>query len=156
MNMLPYFNWSEDEWVELGPGSKSCLQKIFPKLNVSAYAQEALQYLRDQQWSWYSTVGVTQDQIPRLSAQRPPGLSMVDIEHSLCECEKYSRGKLAHIKGARTVVGKRQFRPRAGADPPTADIPAHWLVERAKEEPPCPPPVEGEDVYEVEFNMCEH
>lgn len=145
--MLPHFNWSEDEWVETGPGSKACLQKIFGG-DVLCDAEWAIRYLRDQQWSWYSHVGVLQEQIPRVSPLKTNGLTMVDIEHSLCECEKYSRGKLPGIKGKRTSVGKRRYTPKD--DNPTADVPEHWLLEREVEDHPCPPPLDGDDLYEVE------
>lgn len=147
--MLPHFNWSEDEWVETGPGSKACLVKIFGP-DVLQDTQWAIRYLRDHQWSWYNLIGVSHDQIPRVSPHKANGLTMVDIEHSLCECEKYSRGRpeLKDISGKRHRPGKREFVPRSL--PLTADVPEHWLTERVPEEHPCPPPLDGEDVYEVE------
>lgn len=73
---------------------------------------------------------------------------MVDIEHALCECEKYSRAKFPDIIGKRTQVAKRFFVPRD--DPITADIPINWKKPRHEEEWECPPPVHGtDDTYEV-------
>ena len=146
---MPHYNWSEDEWVALGPGSRECLKKMFGP-TIRGHEVSAIQYIRDNQQSWFIHCGIRPDQVPRLHESRPPGLTMVDIEHALCECEKYSRGKYPTIKGKRMVVGKRTFAPRQGTV--TADIPDNWLnpVVRHEEEFECPPPVNGtEDTYEV-------
>lgn len=151
--MLPHFNWSEDEWVELGPGSRSCLVKMFGP-DVLPHAQHAIRYLRDHQFSWYNLIGAAPAQIPRVSPHKTAGLTMVDIEHSLCECEKYARGRFPELKGRRTRVGKHVYVPHD--DVPTADIPLHWLEERATEAPRCPSPVDGtDDVYAVERVVAE-
>lgn len=158
LNMLPHFRWSEDEWVALGPGSRACLEKMFgADMRDDRRAAHALRYLRDAQWSWWGWAGVSAHDVPRLAPGLPAGLSLVDIEHALCECEKYSRAGLpgAALPGGRTQVGKRRFRPRA-ADP-GAELPAHWLTPRA--EPVAP--VVGQaatgapDEYEVEAIVAE-
>ncbi|GJE91065.1 chromo-domain-containing protein [Phanerochaete sordida] len=156
LNMLPHFQWSEDEWVALGPGSRACLEKMFgADMRNERQAAHALRYLRDAQASWYNWLSVPSRAVPRLSPARAAGLSMVDIEHALCECEKYSRAGLPSFSGARTKVGKRAFRPRDGAL--TAELPAHWLTP-----PPVTiaavigqPPARGEDEYEVEAIVAE-
>jgi hypothetical protein len=145
--MLPFYNWSEDEWVELGPGSKACLEKMFgPEARNPTNAHWAMRYLRDQQFAWYTHVGAERHQVPRLSPHKTAGLSMVDIEHSLCECEKYTRG--LGLKGVRSQVGKRQFVPRG--EPLTAALPPHWLMPgHGEPELPRPPPVDDDGRYEV-------
>ncbi|KAI0091725.1 hypothetical protein BDY19DRAFT_642348 [Irpex rosettiformis] len=156
LNMMPHYNWSEDEWVALGPGSRECLKKMFGP-GIRGREVSAIRYIRDNQHSWFIHCGVTPDRVPRLHESRPPGLTMVDIEHALCECEKYSRGKFPTIKGKRVTVGKRIFAPRDGTV--TADIPENWLNPAANHEEQfeCPPPVDGtDDTYEVSHIVSEN
>ncbi|OJT09621.1 hypothetical protein TRAPUB_13874 [Trametes pubescens] len=123
LNMTAHFNYAEDEWVALGPGSLACLQKMFgPAIRGSELA--ALRYLHRTQHAHFARLRIRPDCIPRVPA-RAHGLSMVDIEHALCECEKYSRAFHPGIVGKRLKVAKRVFTPRPA--PITADVPAHWL-----------------------------
>lgn len=147
LNMMPHYNWSEDEWVALGPGSRACLVKMFGD-GILPHALSAIQYIRDNQHSWFVHCKIAPDDIPRLHRSRPAGLTVVDVEHALCECEKYSRAKFPDIKGKRTQVGKRLFVPNEALL--TADIPKNWKDPRPEEEWECPPPVDGtDDTYEV-------
>ncbi|KAI0343194.1 hypothetical protein BDW22DRAFT_1248935 [Trametopsis cervina] len=156
LNMMPQYSWSEDEWVALGPGSQACLEKMFGK-EIRGHELSAIRFIRDNQHSWFTHCNIRPHEIPRLHTSRPAGLTMVDIEHALCECEKYSRGKFPDIKGKRTNVGKRTFVPRG--DPVTADIPDNWLntAPVIEEDLVCPPPIEGtEDTYEVSHIVNEN
>ncbi|KAI0761885.1 hypothetical protein BC629DRAFT_1252042, partial [Irpex lacteus] len=156
LNMMPHYHWSEDEWVALGPGSQACLLKMFGP-EIRGHEVSAIRYIRDNQHSWFTRCGIEQDKVPRLHPSRPRGLTMVDIEHALCECEKYSRGKFPHIKGKRMTVGKRIFVPRPGVV--TADIPDNWLIPVVVdiEEYECPPPLDGtDDTYEVSHIVKEN
>ncbi|KAI0629256.1 hypothetical protein C8Q77DRAFT_1236909 [Trametes polyzona] len=123
LNMTAHFNYPEDEWVALGPGSLACLQKIFGPA-VRGFELDALRYLHRTQHAHFARLRVRPDRIPRIPG-RAAGLSMVDIEHALCECEKYSRALHPSIVGKRLKVAKRAFVPRP--EPITADVPAHWL-----------------------------
>lgn len=151
--MLPFYKWCEDEWVAPGPGARACLAKMFGP-GVAEHHHWAIRYLRDNQESWFAWVGARGGAVPRVSPHKTAGLSTVDIEHALCECEKYSRGVPGVPAGRRTKVGKRPYVPRT--PPPTADVPAHWLAPR----PPAPAlrydaPVDGADVYQVERIVAE-
>ena len=153
--MLPFFNWSEDEWVEVGPGSKECLRKMFgPAMANHANALWAMRYLRDQQFAWYVHIGAQRHEIPRLYPNRAAGLTMVDIEHSLCECEKYSRGLGGlNIEGRRSKIGKRQFVPHDA--PPSAVLPPHWLEPGYVPTLTRPAPVSDDGAYEVSHIVSE-
>ena len=156
LNMTTHFNFSEDEWVALGPGSLECLRKMFGPA-VRGLELEALRYLHRTQHAHYARLSTPPGRIPRLGPGALPGLSMVDVEHALCECEKYSRAAHPAIQGRRQKVGKRFFVPRPG--PLTADVPPHWL------DPACrrthaftyPPPevVDGEELWEVSHIVAE-
>ncbi|KAI0073262.1 hypothetical protein K474DRAFT_1666813 [Panus rudis PR-1116 ss-1] len=122
LNMLPHFDWSENEWAALGPGSTSCLVKMFGKA-VHGHEDAAMRYLRDTQLSHFTRLGIHPDQIPRLCGSRGAGLSIVDIEHALCECDKYSRGAFPEIRGRRTSLHRKWVPDET---PVTADLPSKW------------------------------
>lgn len=155
LNMTSHFQWSENEWAALGPGSSACLRKMFGP-DVSKFEQEALRYLCESQMSHFLRLGITRNQIPKLCNARPAGVTVIDIEHMLCECEKYCRGKFPHIKGKRTQVG----RPYSlSPDRITAELPEHWTVAQSRPAPPSEPPavemVDGEPFYEVSHVVAE-
>ena len=156
LNMTPHFLWSEQEWAALGPGSSACLRKMFGP-TVARYEQEALRYLFESQMSHFTRLGITRSQVPRLCDARPAGVSAIDIEHALCECEKYCRGKFPHIKGKRTQVG-RPYSP--SPDQITADLPDHWTHPRLIPPPPSQPPAietnGGIPYYEVSHIVADN
>ncbi|KZT21621.1 hypothetical protein NEOLEDRAFT_744437 [Neolentinus lepideus HHB14362 ss-1] len=119
LNMIPHYSFSEDEWAICGPGSAAGLRKIFGD-DVKGIETAAMVYLRDTQNEHWE----------RLDISEPPsmhpgkiGVSLVDLEHSLCECEKYSRVKHPSIKGKRTSI-KATFCAKPEAL--TVDLPARW------------------------------
>ncbi|KAI0367036.1 hypothetical protein BV20DRAFT_951010 [Pilatotrama ljubarskyi] len=158
LNMTAHFDYPEDEWVALGPGALQCLQKIFGPA-IHGFELDALRYLHKTQRTHFARLRIRPDRIPRVPG-RAPGLSMVDLEHALCECEKYSRAYHPSIKGKRQKVAKRGFTPRP--EPITADVPSHWLndkqVPRRRQEKLTRPSfivVGGEEHYEVSHIVAE-
>ncbi|TFK53460.1 hypothetical protein OE88DRAFT_1676654 [Heliocybe sulcata] len=122
LNMMPHYGFSEDTWVSCGPGSASGLRKIFGD-GVKGIESAAMAYLRDTQHEHFKRLGITEP--PSLRPGRL-GVSLVDLEHSLCECDKYSRVKHPNIKGKRTAI-KAMFRAQSGRL--TADLPERWASE---------------------------
>lgn len=155
--MLPHFKWSEDEWVTPGPGAKAALRKIFGP-GVAAVELEAIQWLHATQDEHFSRLGIPVDRRPRLCASRRPGVSMVDLEHSLCECDKYSRAVHPEIRGKRVKVAKHEFVPHPHR--PTANLPAHWLrAPQRRIRLTHPPAVRREDgvvKWEIHRIVAEH
>ncbi|TCD67582.1 hypothetical protein EIP91_012212 [Steccherinum ochraceum] len=155
LNMTGHFLWSEKEWTALGPGSSACLRKMFGP-QVAHYEQEALHYLFETQETHFLRLGISGNQVPRLSNSLPAGVSCVDIEHQLCECEKYCRGKFPDIKGKRTVVGRPY---RESPLPISADLPEHWLRPQPKVPSPSRPSAvvteDGDPYYEVSHIVAE-
>ncbi|KAF8587500.1 hypothetical protein K439DRAFT_1338046, partial [Ramaria rubella] len=89
LNMSPHLNYSESEWTALGPGSTHCLVMIFGRA-IKGRESDAIAYLYSTQNEHFERLGITDP--PRMQASGPgPSISHVDIEHSLCECSKYSR-----------------------------------------------------------------
>lgn len=151
VNMIPGYNWSQDEWVALGPGSTACLDKMFGD-GIRPHALDAIRYIRDNQYTWFSWAGVDAQDIPALPGQAR-GLTIVDIEHALCECEKYTRGVFPELSGKRKMVGKHEFKPNE--NPVTADVPAHWRGPRPTLTYAYNGPVGEDDVYEVSHIVSE-
>jgi len=91
--VLPF---SEDEWVNVGPGAKLGLSFLFPDIEMSkADCVSALNWLRWNQ----------REQIHSLDlCLSGPELTLRNVEHSLCEFSKYFRG----LNGGR---GKRRYPP---------------------------------------------
>lgn len=67
LNMLPHYNWDENEWVGLGPGLKSCLQKMFGP-GIKGREESAIRYIHDTQFDHFSRLGYKIEQIPQLCA----------------------------------------------------------------------------------------
>ena len=156
LNMTPHFKFSEDEWVALGPGSLECLYKMFGP-GVRGQELAALRWLHHTQREHFLRLGTPSEGLPKLIEGRPSGLSMVDIEHSLCECAKYSRAAHPDIPGRRQKVSKRPFVPRPG--PVTAEVPSHWRDASSRQSmvfhQPLGMEVDGNTVWEVSHIVTE-
>lgn len=105
LNMTSQLDFSESEWVTCGPGSRNYLRQIFGN-TVSGIENEAIAYLHITQNDHFERMGITDP--PSLSPDRP-GVSYVDIEHSLCECHKYVR--LRKRLGSGVKSKKEEFKP---------------------------------------------
>lgn len=112
--MTPHLDLPQNDWAVDGPGSKSCLRKMFGP-GVVGIESEAMEWLYRNQDVYWKRYGFDP---PRL-IPTDTGVSLVDIEHALCEAEKYSRVKHPHLGGKR--YGMRPFKPRDAAT--TADLP---------------------------------
>lgn len=155
LNMLPYYNWDEHLWAALGPGSKSGIQKMFGP-SVRGQEDAALEFLHDSLPSHFARLGIVADNIPRLCDGRPPGLSMVDLEHSLCEYDKYCRARFPLAKGGARTHLRNKFNPNPNK--PTAELPAKWTsVQKALtlSKPPAVKLKNGEPYYEVSHIVAE-
>ncbi len=155
LNMTSHFQYSEDDWVALGLGSLECIRKMFG-VEVLGRELAALRYIHRTQHDHFVRLYTPPHDVPKI-AGRPRGMSMVDIEHALCECEKYSRAYHPTIKGRRHQVSKRRFVPRPG--PITDMVPEHWLDpelwRRQTDATPPPTIMRGEPVYEVSHIVME-
>lgn len=151
LNMSPHFNYSEDEWVPLGPGSKECIKRIFGQEGMR-HQQAAIKYLHSTQYSHYARLGLT-NQIPWLCGGASAGLTLVDLEHAMCECAKYARSAFPDAAVKRKEVANRQFAP--SPIPLTADIPRNRKVKLRKPQLTYPPPAVGKDYYEVSYIVTE-
>ena len=147
LNMIPKLRYPED-WAVCGPGATSCLVKIFGP-EVKGLYGEALAWLHETQDLHFARLGISRGRRPRIGSHHV--LSLVDFEHSLCECDVYSRKAHPKIKGRRLhISGRRNFSANR-PPPPSAILPAGWcpvataVRERARTKRTAPPPVDPSD-----------
>lgn len=86
LNMIPGLQRPED-WAVPGPGAQSGLRLIFGEKVVGHYAP-ALVWLYENQQALFKRAGITHKDIPGILPSRP-GLTLIDLEHALCETHKY-------------------------------------------------------------------
>lgn len=115
--------FSEDDWVNPGPGALEGLQVLAPETRFTPgnrvtreRARTAIAELRWRQDEWLTKAGV---------ALLGPALTLRNVEHSLCEYSKYVR---ARDNGH----AKRRFRPEAASQDLSLwdDLPPQFVVPR--------------------------
>ncbi|KAI9451543.1 hypothetical protein F5148DRAFT_1003645 [Russula earlei] len=147
LNMIPRLTYPED-WAICGPGAMSCLVKIFGR-EVKGVHEEALRWLHQTQDLHFTRLGISRDRRPRIGSTHV--LSLVDFEHSLCECDIYSRKAHPEIKGRRLHIGSRRNFSANRPPPPSAVLPNGWrpvaeaVDARARMKRTAPPPVNPSD-----------
>ncbi|THH15297.1 hypothetical protein EW146_g5162 [Bondarzewia mesenterica] len=105
----------------------------------------------------FTRLGIPPARRPRVIPNAPPGMSVVDLEHSLCECEKYSRVMHPEIRGKRTTI-HRNWEPKR--EPLTNKLPrrrTNPVPSRKKSRDPPPPvdPTESDPSYHVSHIVME-
>ena len=123
-------NFHENDFVVPGPGSKSGLNKMFGKSmqqgrNANAnFDIDVMRYLTETQVFHFKRLGL---EFSGLGLKRLP-MNVADIEHTLCEVDKYCRAAHPSIKGKRTQLGRgftpSQVRPLYATTP--AVLPKAW------------------------------
>lgn len=105
-------NFHENDFVVPGPGSLSGLNKMFGKtMQQGRHANanfdiDVMRYLTETQDFHFKRLGL---EFSGLGPKRLP-MSVADIEHTLCEVDKYCRAAHPAIRGKRTRLG-RGFTP---------------------------------------------
>lgn len=130
--MTPHVEWDMNSFVRAGPGSKAGLQKVFGP-EVKGIECEAMEYLYRTQHEHFSRLGLDLNgRVPRLSPGHDPGVGLADIEHSLCELEKYSRVKFPGKDGKKRI--KKKFDPQGRLEEPVWPIKLQRELEGRKSE----------------------
>lgn len=120
-------NFHPNDLVISGPGSISGLNKLFGKSmdkgrrNVEDFEAEVMRYLTTSQEYHFKRLGL---EFSGLGPERLP-MTVADIEHTLCEVDKYCRIAHPHLKGKRTNL-YRVFRPLGARAPSEAFLPKAW------------------------------
>jgi hypothetical protein len=142
--MCDHFNFSEEEWAVAGPGATDGLVRIFGK-EIRGIETLAINWLRENQGAYWNRLSFS----PPLRHPSSKGLSAVDIEHALCEFDKYCRGKFPSTTTRRTMI-KTRFAP--SHEPYTGNLPKKWTKSAMAKEITRPPPSilrHGQVYYEV-------
>ncbi|KAG9123150.1 hypothetical protein FRC07_000180 [Ceratobasidium sp. 392] len=128
LNMLPEINYNQDAWAPVGPGSRNGLLKMFGS-GVKGIETEAMLYLlsiQDEHWRRLNVDMNTPVHGPGLC---PPKIGLPEIEHALCEVDKYSRERHPDIRlnGAKIPKSiKHPFDADRALQPVTRDLPLKW------------------------------
>ncbi|KAF9054270.1 hypothetical protein BJ165DRAFT_1399529 [Panaeolus papilionaceus] len=113
---LSYTNlwiWHPNDFVVSGPGSISGLSKIFGadrmalgRRTVDDFDAEVMRYMANTQDEHFKRLNI---EFSGLGPKRLP-MNLSDIEHTLCEVDKYCRAAHPGLKGKRTNI-TRNFSP---------------------------------------------
>ena len=120
-------NFHHNDFVIAGPGSASGLNKIFGKSIVKGrqafkgFDEDVMRYLAENQDFHFKRLGL---EFSGLGPERLP-MGVADIEHTLCEVDKYCRAAHPHLKEKRTNLDRR-FRPSELSTPAPAVVPKAW------------------------------
>jgi hypothetical protein len=120
-------NFSGMDFVVAGPGASSGLSKMFghsmtrARGAVPGIEEDIVRWLAEHQDVHFKRLGL------EFSGLGPDCLPMdlADIEHLLCEVDKYSRMAHPKLKGKRTEL-RGVFKPSPGAYPAVPTLPKAW------------------------------
>lgn len=119
-------NFHRNDFVVPGPGASSGLAKMFGKgihvgnVAVRNFEVDVIRWLTDNQKYYFERLGL---EPPKLGPRKLP-MDVADVEHTLCELDKYARLAHTNIKGKRTEM-RRSFEPK-GSLPVKAVLPKAW------------------------------
>ncbi|KAJ1308472.1 hypothetical protein OPQ81_004176 [Rhizoctonia solani] len=128
LNMLPEVNYDQDTWAPVGPGSLRGLLKMFGP-GVKGIENEAMLYLLSIQDQHWQRLGVDMNRPVHGPGLCPPKIGLPEIEHALCEVDKYSRIRHPKINLAGSNVPKtikHRFKEGLATQPVTCDLPLKW------------------------------
>jgi len=119
-------NFHHNDFVIAGPGSISGLNKLFGKKSMAHgrttvvnFEAEVMRYMANTQDEHFKRLGL---EFSGLGPQRLP-MGVADIEHTLCEVDKYCRAAHPELQGKKKHL-VRLFKPPPTAYTPSAPSPA--------------------------------
>ncbi|KAF8154014.1 hypothetical protein B0H34DRAFT_676883 [Crassisporium funariophilum] len=121
-------NFHRDDFVIAGPGSLSGLKKLFGRSfeqgagAVPYFAVDVMRYLVQSQEYHFKRLGL---KFSKLGPKRL-GMDVSDVEHTLCEVDKYCRVKHPQLKGKRTHLHRNFSAAGAASQLGKAIIPKAW------------------------------
>ena len=119
-------NFHRNDFVITGPGSMSGLKKLFGRSmdghsHDPVFAIEVMRYLANNQKQHFKRLGLA---FSGLGPKKLP-MDVSDIEHTLCEVDKYCRVAHPHLKGKRTNI-TRSFESSTSGPLPELILPSAW------------------------------
>jgi hypothetical protein len=123
-------NFHRNDFVVAGPGASSGLAKMFGKTGMAAgksvdsqFEVEVIRWLTATQTQHFKRLGLT----PPTLGRKHLLMDVADIEHTLCEVDKYARVAHPEFKGRRTELW-RKFEAKSLL--PKAVLPSVWMKMR--------------------------
>ena len=126
-------NFHQNDFVVVGPGSRSGLSKLFGSsigghLNNDGFCSKVMRYLAENQENFFALGSFD---FQGLGPKKLP-LGIADIEHSLCEVDKYCRLAHPQLKAKRTNL-HRSFVTKEPRKPlPPLVLPRAWNDRRRR------------------------
>ena len=126
--------FSPNDFVALGPGAISGIKKMFHARDLQQAKRtlgekvdlfaDIVRHLTEHQDEWFKTFGL---EFPGLGPDHLP-LDMVDIEHSLCELDKYCRQAHPSLKGGKSITMPGKHTTSKVPLPREHTLPAVWSL----------------------------
>ena len=120
------FNFHRDDFVVSGPGSISGLRKLFGKSWKAdkdlTFHQEVMQYFVDSQDYHFKRLDLD---FSGLGPNKLP-MDIADIEHTLCEVDKYCRVAHPGLQGARRNITRLFHHSKSTPSRNPAYLPKAW------------------------------
>ncbi|KAJ7058142.1 hypothetical protein C8F01DRAFT_308884 [Mycena amicta] len=123
-------NFSGNDFVMPGPGCSSGLEKMFGRSLKDAKAEDPdieshiLRWLVDNQTAQFNRLGLEFSFLRSANGQELM-LELPDLEHAVCEVDKYARIAHPRIKGKKTEM-KARFSPTSESLLATPALPQAW------------------------------
>ncbi|KAM6499548.1 hypothetical protein JOM56_005056 [Amanita muscaria] len=120
-------NFHRNDFVVPGPGARSGLRKMFGKSidkvksPVRRFEVDIIHWLVETQDQHFKRLGIT---FSGLGPQKLP-MDVADVEHTLCEVDKYSRLAHPQFKGKRTEM-RRLYERSLSPYPERPCLPKAW------------------------------
>ncbi|KAF4568348.1 hypothetical protein EYR36_010359 [Pleurotus pulmonarius] len=145
LSYTPVSHFSDNDFVVAGIGAKSGLVKLFgdsykiAKENSDTIDVDVMQWMVDNQAECFKKLGIN---FVGLGPDSLP-LTLPDIEHSICEVDKYARLAFPHVKGKDNRTNLRRSYKQTGKSLPPLRLPKAWShpARRKVRIRPGPPPV---------------
>jgi hypothetical protein len=117
----PVFSFSEDDFVQPGPGALNGLAKCFVSLGEYS-PSEAIEWVKDRQEAEFERLGL---QFRSLWGRR---LHLIDCQNVFCEVDKYARVAHPEVSGLTNRFRiKQRFDPKGAL--PTPWFPPKWNLQ---------------------------
>lgn len=98
------YSCTEDDWAQLGPGAISGAHICFSEVSHDFSPLELAEILCEKQGFFFDALGVNFFQFLKRH------ISLKNIEHALCEFQKYM-GQKAKLQSGGSLMGQRKFGP---------------------------------------------
>ncbi|KZT42745.1 hypothetical protein SISSUDRAFT_1040989 [Sistotremastrum suecicum HHB10207 ss-3] len=143
LSYAKFMNFHESDFVVAGPGALSGLYKMFGnsylegQKKVSQFSTHVMRWMQETQQQHFARLNI---EFSGLGPQKLP-MQLCDIEHTLCEVDKYSRVAHPQISGLQKRTRLKAASFTSTGPLPSLCLPKAWAhpsrkIPRIREEPP--------------------